>query len=176
MTQIMASSTNDEKDHVSSETELDAKKELEQESESECESESEIEEKRDGVEVPTQPNLRFETTSPSPLKRAALVVFTLFLFWLALAARKSLWANNGEARVIHASRYSKEHKFRPAASPIITETLRDGRVRVRGAAPSATPEPLPKPTPNPKKKKSTKKLKPRKGKAMADKGKKAKGK
>jgi hypothetical protein len=30
-------------------------------------------------------------------------------------------------------RYSKEHKFRPAASPIITERLKDGRVRLRGA-------------------------------------------
>lgn len=40
-------------------------------------------------------------------------------------------------------RYSKDHKFRPAASPVITETLRDGRVRVRGAHP--TPTELPKP-------------------------------
>ena len=30
-------------------------------------------------------------------------------------------------------RYSKEYKFRPAASPIITERLKDGRVRLRGA-------------------------------------------
>jgi hypothetical protein len=35
-------------------------------------------------------------------------------------------------------RYSKEYKFRPAASPIITETLKDGRVRLRGAAPTPT--------------------------------------
>ena len=45
--------------------------------------------------------------------------------------------------LIFLSRYSKEHKFRPAASPIITETLRDGRVRIRGAAPTITPEPEP---------------------------------
>lgn len=32
-------------------------------------------------------------------------------------------------------RYSKQHKFRPAASPVITERLKDGRVRVRGEAP-----------------------------------------
>lgn len=30
-------------------------------------------------------------------------------------------------------RYSDEHKYRPAASPVITETLADGRIRLRGA-------------------------------------------
>lgn len=35
-------------------------------------------------------------------------------------------------------RYSKDYKFRPAASPIITETLKDGRVRLRGALPTPT--------------------------------------
>jgi hypothetical protein len=33
-------------------------------------------------------------------------------------------------------RYSKEFKFRPAASPVITERLKDGRVRLRGAQPT----------------------------------------
>ena len=33
-------------------------------------------------------------------------------------------------------RYSEEFKYRPAASPIITERLKDGRVRLRGAYPS----------------------------------------
>jgi len=36
------------------------------------------------------------------------------------------------------SRYSKEHKFRPAASPVITETLKDGRTRLRGSYPTPT--------------------------------------
>lgn len=35
-------------------------------------------------------------------------------------------------------RYSKEHKFRPAASPVITETLKDGRTRLRGSYPTPT--------------------------------------
>lgn len=35
-----------------------------------------------------------------------------------------------------ACRYSKEYKFRPAASPIITERLKDGRTRLRGAQPT----------------------------------------
>lgn len=30
-------------------------------------------------------------------------------------------------------RYSDEFKYRPAASPIITEKLKDGRIRIRGA-------------------------------------------
>ncbi|KAF7312852.1 hypothetical protein MKEN_00969400 [Mycena kentingensis (nom. inval.)] len=38
--------------------------------------------------------------------------------------------------VLVAVKYSSEHKFRPAASPIITETLKDGRMRLRGAAPA----------------------------------------
>ncbi|KAG6838073.1 hypothetical protein C0991_002013 [Blastosporella zonata] len=79
--------------------------------------------------------------------------------------RQSLWKNDHEAKVVYANRYSKEHRFRPAASPVITETLKDGRMRVRGAQPTATPEPTPK-SPKPKKK-SAKKFKPRKGKAAA---------
>ena len=35
-------------------------------------------------------------------------------------------------------RYSKVYKFCPAASPIITETLKDGRVRLRRALPTPT--------------------------------------
>ena len=35
-------------------------------------------------------------------------------------------------------RYSKEHKFRPAASPIITHTLKDGRIKIHGAGPTTT--------------------------------------
>lgn len=32
-------------------------------------------------------------------------------------------------------RYSEEHRYRPAASPVITEYLKDGRIRLRGATP-----------------------------------------
>lgn len=32
------------------------------------------------------------------------------------------------------SRYSDEFKYRPAASPVITEYLKDGRMRLRGAS------------------------------------------
>lgn len=34
------------------------------------------------------------------------------------------------------SSYSNEHKYRPAASPVVTEILKDGRKRLRGANPS----------------------------------------
>ena len=33
-------------------------------------------------------------------------------------------------------RYSDEFKYRPAASPVITEHLPDGRIRLRGASPA----------------------------------------
>ncbi|KAF8219988.1 hypothetical protein L208DRAFT_1336363 [Tricholoma matsutake] len=81
---------------------------------------------------------RFDQPTPSPYKRAALVIFTILLFWIALSLRASLLAHKRSSKVIYASRYSKEHKFRPAASPIITHTLKDGRLRIHGAGPAAT--------------------------------------
>ena len=51
-----------------------------------------------------------------------------------------------------ANRYSEEFKFRPAASPIITETLRDGRTRIRGAEPTVREMPLATPGSDSKKK------------------------
>ncbi|KAG6872280.1 hypothetical protein C0995_011317 [Termitomyces sp. Mi166 len=135
--------------NVDSDTEFDAKLDLK-------------------VPVPNQddspPDPRFNPPIPSPFKRAALIAFTIILFWIASNIRTSLWKNNREDNVVYASRYSKEHKFRPAASPIITETLKDGRVRIRGAAPTATP--VQTPTPIPKK---PNRRKTRKGKALGKK-------
>ncbi|KAF8881765.1 hypothetical protein BD779DRAFT_1388625, partial [Infundibulicybe gibba] len=79
------------------------------------------------------PDPRFHQPTPSRYTRAALLIFTAFLFWLAVTLRN---ASNKPVKVVHANRYSKEYKFRPAASPVITETLKDGRVRVRGAPPT----------------------------------------
>ncbi|KAJ7064041.1 hypothetical protein C8F01DRAFT_1367463 [Mycena amicta] len=59
-------------------------------------------------------------------------------------------------KVVYANRYSNDFKFRPAASPVITETLKDGRTRVRGAAPTASKPPPPKPTKVKAKSKTTK--------------------
>ncbi|KAI0075997.1 hypothetical protein K474DRAFT_1583626, partial [Panus rudis PR-1116 ss-1] len=66
-------------------------------------------------------------------KRLALLITVLILFWVAFSIRPT---PNPQPKVVHANRYSKEYKFRPAASPIITERLKDGRVRVRGAQPT----------------------------------------
>ncbi|KDR66317.1 hypothetical protein GALMADRAFT_81123 [Galerina marginata CBS 339.88] len=88
---------------------------------------------------------RFTQPSPSPMKRWGLVVFLAFLFWLGYQMRGAIFEGKKNTKVIHASRYSKEHKFRPAASPVITETLKDGRVRLRGALPAPTEPPKPVP-------------------------------
>jgi hypothetical protein len=40
--------------------------------------------------------------------------------------------------LMFCGRYSKEHKFRPAASPVVTHTLKDGRIKIYGAGPTPT--------------------------------------
>ncbi|KAN0086148.1 hypothetical protein V8E55_007282 [Tylopilus felleus] len=64
-------------------------------------------------------------------RHAALVALLAMLIWLAFYLRPK-----PTPKVIYASRYSKEFKFRPAASPVITERLEDGRIRLRGALPA----------------------------------------
>ncbi|EIM83011.1 uncharacterized protein STEHIDRAFT_141539 [Stereum hirsutum FP-91666 SS1] len=78
---------------------------------------------------------RFNPPTPSRWKRAGLLVLVFVLFWVAISMRKSM--RNAPPKVLYANRYSKDYKFRPAASPIITERLKDGRTRVHGAAPTA---------------------------------------
>ena len=118
------------------------------ESESESESESE----------PT--DARFNQPPASRLKRTFLLMFLALLF--CLMCTSLLDTKRKPKKVIHASRsvvfwtwlfsalananlltkrYSKDYKFRPAASPIVTETLKDGRVRLRGALPTPTTTP-----------------------------------
>ncbi|KAJ7349720.1 hypothetical protein DFH08DRAFT_742259 [Mycena albidolilacea] len=100
---------------------------------------------------------RFEQTPPAAWKRAGLLALILFCFWLAFQIK----GHRAPPNVVHASRYSKEFKYRPAASPVVTETLKDGRVRVRGAAPTSSATPAPKPTAS----------KPKTGKRKTGKGK-----
>ncbi|KZW03075.1 hypothetical protein EXIGLDRAFT_759385 [Exidia glandulosa HHB12029] len=71
-----------------------------------------------------------EHQPPSPWKRAALILFIFALLWFA--ARLRAQSRPGKPAVVHAERYSKKFKFRPAASPIVTQKLPDGRTRVRG--------------------------------------------
>ncbi|KAI0706414.1 hypothetical protein C8Q76DRAFT_629865 [Earliella scabrosa] len=86
---------------------------------------------------PTSDDPRFNPPTPPAWKRIALVVFMLFLLWVGFRMRvAALQAVEEPPKVVHATRYSKDYKFRPAASPVITERLKDGRTRVRGAAPS----------------------------------------
>ncbi|KAL1665590.1 hypothetical protein GGF50DRAFT_87910 [Schizophyllum commune] len=90
---------------------------------------------------------RFTRPAVPVWKRAGLLVALGLLVWAALALRE--YANRPPT-IIYASRYSEEYKYRPAASPIITETLRDGRLRVRGAAPTTSIKPTPTQTPTSK--------------------------
>ncbi|KAH8094528.1 hypothetical protein BXZ70DRAFT_362498 [Cristinia sonorae] len=78
---------------------------------------------------------RFNPPTPSYWKRVALIIVVILLFYVALKMRVAL-AKSRPPQVIYANRYSKEYKFRPAASPIVTEKLKDGRVKVRGAHPT----------------------------------------
>ncbi|KAI0049856.1 hypothetical protein FA95DRAFT_1488372 [Auriscalpium vulgare] len=78
---------------------------------------------------------RFNPPTPSAWKRVGLIVFIVVMFWLSFQLRTTP-STHKEPEVVHADRYSKTHKFRPAASPIITEALKDGRVRLRGAQPT----------------------------------------
>jgi len=111
---------------------------------------------------------RFHRPTPSPFKRLGLLLLLFFLFWAGLQLRSGLLEAKQKPKIVHASRYSKEHKYRPAASPIITETLKDGRTRLRGALPP-TPTPITTPKTRAAKKKARKG--PTGGKKVASKGK-----
>ncbi|KAF9459778.1 hypothetical protein BDZ94DRAFT_1267344 [Collybia nuda] len=143
----VAPTTDENEPLVLSESDIGSESDL---TENESDTASEHDEKSSqslGSERRDQPPIldpRFNQPAPSPFKRTALIFFTIFLFWVAFSMRRSLWEGKKAPKVIYASRYSKEHKFRPAASPIITETLKDGRIRIRGAGPTATPTPTPK--------------------------------
>ncbi|EAU83858.1 hypothetical protein CC1G_09527 [Coprinopsis cinerea okayama7 len=110
-------------------------------------SDSEDEKSEPQPQRPASPDPRFNPPPPSPLKRFLLIVFVTFLLWLAYALRQHHIRKKNKPQIIYASRYSKEYKYRPAASPIITETLKDGRIRIRGASPEPTQPPPPPPPP-----------------------------
>lgn len=111
---------------------------------------------------PPVPNTRVESRTggteerPSRWRRLLVIIGMLVVFWLISSIRS---AQKAPPKIVHASRYvqllgymntnklllllslsinrySKEYKFRPAASPIITEQLKDGRTRIRGAEPT----------------------------------------
>ncbi|KAF8629367.1 hypothetical protein AX17_005663 [Amanita inopinata Kibby_2008] len=110
---------------------------------------------------------RGQRTKPSKPRstagyRRAAAILSVFAILLGFVLTTYQTTRTQKPKVIYANRYSKEHKFRPAASPIITETLKDGRVRVRGAEPTKTSVPKPTNTVKRKRKRSGKgKRKPR---------------
>ncbi|KAG8897030.1 hypothetical protein FRB99_008506 [Tulasnella sp. 403] len=66
-------------------------------------------------------------------KRAVSLLFFI-AFWLIVAYKIFIAGGRGKKpKIVHADRYSNKYKFRPAASPVVTETLRDGTLLVRGA-------------------------------------------
>ncbi|WVQ73048.1 hypothetical protein IAR50_002611 [Cryptococcus sp. DSM 104548] len=75
---------------------------------------------------------RFERPPVAWWKRAALIVGLIVMMWVSIwLGRRGM---NKKPQIIYASRYSDEYKYRPAASPVITEYLKDGRIRLRGAS------------------------------------------
>ncbi|KAJ3799390.1 hypothetical protein GGU11DRAFT_807510 [Lentinula aff. detonsa] len=118
------------------------------------------------AEEPTE-DPRFHQPTPSPFKRILLLLFIGFLFWFAFVLGRARVLRSKKPQIIYANRYSTEHKYRPAASPIITETLSDGRLRIRGAGPTAIATPTPTPTKTKIKKRKT-------GKKLGKKAKRAK--
>ncbi|KAF7327136.1 Casein kinase I isoform alpha [Mycena kentingensis (nom. inval.)] len=88
--------------------------------------------------APPPADPRFDRPAPSPWKRAALLLTIALLFWLALHMKspKGIFRSSKQQTVVYSNRYSKEYQFRPAASPIITQTMKDGRLEVHGAAPT----------------------------------------
>ncbi|KAI0319163.1 hypothetical protein OF83DRAFT_1170433 [Amylostereum chailletii] len=81
---------------------------------------------------------RFNPPPPATWKRVALLIFIVVLFFLSFSLRASRHPKPKQApEVVYADRYSEEHQYRPAASPIYSETLKDGRILVHGAQPTA---------------------------------------
>ncbi|AFR96925.1 hypothetical protein J008_04835 [Cryptococcus neoformans] len=74
----------------------------------------------------------FNRPPPAWWKRVLLILAIIAMGWLSIyLGRRGM---SKKPQVIYASRYSEEFKYRPAASPVITETLSDGRIRIRGAS------------------------------------------
>ncbi|EJT99168.1 hypothetical protein DACRYDRAFT_117951 [Dacryopinax primogenitus] len=87
----------------------------------------------------TRPQVAADRFTQRPVpwwKRVLLILFIVLLggiIWLLKDVRNSL-----APKVVYADRYSAEFRYRPAASPVITETLNSGRtLLIRGAHPTA---------------------------------------
>ncbi|KAJ7466876.1 hypothetical protein FB451DRAFT_1178141 [Mycena latifolia] len=84
---------------------------------------------------PVDPDPAATPPRPPALSWRTRILYLLLMvavLWLVLQKT----GPKPKPKVVYANRYSNEFKFRPAASPIITETLKDGRKRQ--AAPAKT--------------------------------------
>lgn len=107
-------------------------------------------------ELPTQAaHSRAPSTSRGHWRRRRVMLLSLFIaLWIFIAYKivgPGAMKRGKKPKIIHADRfvastrkswqrrltappsYSDKHKYRPAASPVITETLRDGTILLRGA-------------------------------------------
>ncbi|KAG8944575.1 hypothetical protein FRC04_001698 [Tulasnella sp. 424] len=87
---------------------------------------------------PQQARQSTATTRRVRWRQKRLLLLLVFVaIWLFVAYKLFVspiaYKKPKRPRVIHADRYSETHKFRPAASPVVTETLADGTLLVRGA-------------------------------------------
>ncbi|OCF44606.1 hypothetical protein I317_01493 [Kwoniella heveanensis CBS 569] len=80
----------------------------------------------------------FNRPAPSWWKRVLLVIALFAMGWISIKLGSQGWGSGtkdgDKPTIIYASRYSDEHKYRPAASPVITEYLPGNRIRLRGAS------------------------------------------
>ncbi|KAK2467204.1 hypothetical protein APHAL10511_000753 [Amanita phalloides] len=111
----------------------------------------------DGDEEERTEYIRRATSGGDYRKLATIVAVFAIVLGFVISTYQNI--QTGKPKVIYATRYSKEHRFRPAASPIVTETLRDGRVRIRGAQATMSVPPKPTPTPKRQRKRSKRKTK-----------------
>jgi hypothetical protein len=89
---------------ISSESDSESESDLEESEDDSQSQKDETEPKPTTAERPV-PDPRFNQPAPSPYKRAALVIFTILLFWFALSLRSSLLAHKRSSKVIYASRF-----------------------------------------------------------------------
>ncbi|WVR07772.1 hypothetical protein IAU60_004815 [Kwoniella sp. DSM 27419] len=78
----------------------------------------------------------FDRPPPSWWTRVLLVLVLLGMGWASVwLGGRGIKAQEGDKpTIIYANRYSDEHKYRPASSPVITEYLPGNRIRLRGAS------------------------------------------
>ncbi|WWC71916.1 uncharacterized protein I206_105875 [Kwoniella pini CBS 10737] len=75
----------------------------------------------------------FNRPPPSIWKRLLLILALLIMAWLSIWLGKKGIKEKGPT-IIYANRYSDEFKYRPAASPVITEYLSKNKIKIRGAS------------------------------------------